>query len=191
MSHARKHVTREVLDSYPTPEPHQQIVRVTEMRGGNIIEVEYPDRTRILCLLPAKFKKTVWVKRGNYVIIEPFTEILNNYHTAKLKGRIVHILYPYQIKYLKQKNLWPQAFLKIWPKKEEKEAKQDEDEEDDKEDEDEDEDEADDKDEEDEEEEEEKQDKKEEEEEEEDPYLINTNHQTIDDSESEEEGWEY
>jgi len=117
MSHSRKHVTSEALESFPVPEGDQKIVRVTGIRGSNIVEVEYPDGGRILCLLPAKFKKRIWIKRGNFLIIEPFAELFKHTRTSeaintKLKGRIVHILLKDQVKYLqKMDDVWPVKFL--------------------------------------------------------------------------------
>jgi hypothetical protein len=66
MSHSRKHVVTGSLHDYPVPEGEQEIVRVTEMRGSNIVEVVRPSGEKILCLMPAKFKKTLWIKRGTY-----------------------------------------------------------------------------------------------------------------------------
>jgi hypothetical protein len=64
MSHSRKHVVSGAVHDHPVPEGEQEIVRVTEMRGSNIVEVVRPSGEKILCLMPAKFKKTLWIKRG-------------------------------------------------------------------------------------------------------------------------------
>jgi len=113
MSHSRKHVKAVALEAYPTPEDGQAIVRVFALRGGNILEVEYPSTERILCLLPARFHKIIWVKRGNYVIVEPFTELIpkgGKDIQAKVKGRVVHVLLHDHVKNLRKTNLWPQEW---------------------------------------------------------------------------------
>jgi len=112
MSHARKHVISQALDSFPTPEEGQVITRVISIRGSNILEVEYPSGERQLCLMPAKFNKTIWVKRGNYVIVEPFTEQFKTVEAerSKLKARIVTILLRAQVKHLQKTGLWPAEF---------------------------------------------------------------------------------
>lgn len=99
-------------------------------RGNNLHEVEACDGSKFLVSMPTKFRKSVWIKRGNYesvsngtahfvvnmlivviiilnvlitgdyVIIEPIAE------GHKVQAEIVHILYPMQIKSLKQENLW-------------------------------------------------------------------------------------
>mmetsp|Transcript_16659 Transcript_16659/g.28595 ORF Transcript_16659/g.28595 Transcript_16659/m.28595 type:complete len:232 (+) Transcript_16659:130-825(+) len=65
----RKHVTRG-LEHVEAPTDTQRIVHVIGTRGGNIVEVSYPDGSTTLCMLPSKFNKTLWIKRGGYVLIE-------------------------------------------------------------------------------------------------------------------------
>jgi len=113
MSKTKKHLTQEILNSYPIPNEEQKIVKVTQIRGTNILEVVTPAKENFLCLLPTKFIKTVWVKKGGYLIVEPFEELFNNdkWKDIKLKGRVAHILLPKQIKYLKKNNNhWPKEF---------------------------------------------------------------------------------
>jgi probable RNA-binding protein EIF1AD len=55
-----------ILTTYPIPSDSQKIVRILNNRGKNLFEIEYPDRTTTLSILPSKFRNIVWVKRGNY-----------------------------------------------------------------------------------------------------------------------------
>ncbi|RMX46593.1 hypothetical protein pdam_00019725 [Pocillopora damicornis] len=103
----RKHVAKEVLDDYVVPDPNQQIVKVGEQmgrilggRGNNLHEVETSDGTKFLVSMPSKFRKSVWIKRGDFVIVDPIEE------GNKVCAEIVHILYSKQIKYLKNEGLW-------------------------------------------------------------------------------------
>jgi len=66
MSRSRKHVQSQILNEYPEPEPNQSIVRVVQTRGTNQIEAEYPNGERILVMLPTKFNKLVWTKKGTF-----------------------------------------------------------------------------------------------------------------------------
>lgn len=50
--------------------------------------------------MPTKFRKNVWIKRGDYVITQPIEE------GEKVKAEIVQILFPEQIRYIKSQNLW-------------------------------------------------------------------------------------
>ena len=63
MSHARKHIDEEFA-SFPVPEEDQVIARVTDVRGGNIVEVEFADGARTLCMIPTKYRKKVWIRNG-------------------------------------------------------------------------------------------------------------------------------
>lgn len=100
----RKHVAREVLDEYVVPGENQRIVKILGGRGNNLHEAESPDGQTFLVSMPTKFRKNVWIKRGDYVIVEPIEE------GNKVTAEIVHILYSKQVKYLKKENLWPEAF---------------------------------------------------------------------------------
>ncbi|KNC76384.1 hypothetical protein SARC_11112 [Sphaeroforma arctica JP610] len=110
-----KYVVREVLDEYPVPDDKHVIMRVTQGLGNNLIEVESPDGIRVLTTLPAKFQHTIWIKKGDHVMIE-YVEAV-----TKVQADITHILYPNQIKFLKKKGLWPAEF----PSKSEAQAEAD------------------------------------------------------------------
>ena len=70
-------------------------------------QVQFPDGRRTLCLLPAKFHKKVWIKRGNYLIIESMTAEVE----AAVTGQIIHVLYADHVKQLKKSaGVWPVEF---------------------------------------------------------------------------------
>jgi len=99
-----KHVQREVLEDFNLPEFPQQIVKVLSSRGNNLHEVETDEGERFLASMPTKFRRNVWVKRGNFVIVDPIEE------GDKVKAEIIQILYKQQIKYIKEENKWPPGF---------------------------------------------------------------------------------
>ena len=89
------------------PGEGQHIVMAIGSRGGNQIEVEYPDGRRTLCLLPARFHKKVWIKRGGYLIIQVADDVTD----AAITGQIEHVLNHQQVKSLKKlKDVWPEEF---------------------------------------------------------------------------------
>ncbi|KAJ7374375.1 Putative RNA-binding protein eif1ad [Desmophyllum pertusum] len=98
----RKHVAKEVLDDYVVPDPNQQIVKVvvetTFMRWKLLMAQSF------LSVCHQNSGKSVWIKRGDFVIVDPIEE------GNKVCAEIVHILYGKQIKYLKSEGLWPTAF---------------------------------------------------------------------------------
>ncbi len=50
--------------------------------------------------MPTKFRKNVWIKRGDFVLIQPIEE------GEKVKAEIVAILYSEQIKYIQSQGKW-------------------------------------------------------------------------------------
>ncbi|KAE9048951.1 hypothetical protein PR003_g111 [Phytophthora rubi] len=109
----RKGVTSRVLYGDPEPKENELIVRVTALRGSNLFEVVDAEGTKAVTMLPTKFRKLIWVKRGDFLIVGEGDG--GEATTAKgKKGAVTsiveHILYKDQIKNLKRKELWPAAF---------------------------------------------------------------------------------
>uniref|UniRef100_A0A8C8R9T8 Probable RNA-binding protein EIF1AD n=1 Tax=Pelusios castaneus TaxID=367368 RepID=A0A8C8R9T8_9SAUR len=100
----RKHVVKEVLEEYVVPSPQQQIVRVLGTPGNNLHEVETTEGTRFLVSMPTKFRKNIWIKRGDFLLVDPIEE------GEKVKAEISFVLYKDHVRYLKKEGLWPEAF---------------------------------------------------------------------------------
>jgi len=66
--------------------------------------------------MPNKFRKNVWVKRGDFILVEPIEE------GDKVKAEICKILTPDHIKEYKKAGVWPEHFAK---KSEESQANND------------------------------------------------------------------
>jgi translation initiation factor IF-1 len=60
--------------------------------------VEFPSGQQTLCLLPAKFNKKLWVKRGGFLIIES-TPVDDD---SRVTGSILSVLYDEDIQELKR-----------------------------------------------------------------------------------------
>lgn len=122
-------------NDYEPPTENQQIVRVIGSRGNNLHEVESPEPVvrpadtdadatadadadaradadsstltdTFLVTMPTKFRKNIWIKRGDFVIVEPIPE------GKKVKGEIVRILLPHTVHEFKKLGIWPQKFTK-------------------------------------------------------------------------------
>ena len=107
MSRVRKNI-QNTFDEVPEITDKQSIVKVVATRGTNQIEVEYPiTRERILVILPTKFNKLIWVKKGDFVII---STDLSEQNKGKIKGFVDHILVAQQVKELKKTGKWPAEF---------------------------------------------------------------------------------
>lgn len=81
----RKHVTKEIED-LTVPTETQLIVRIIQSRGNNLHEVVDPTGSQYLVSMPMKFRRNIWVKRGDFVVVEPIAE------GDKVKAEIVKIL---------------------------------------------------------------------------------------------------
>ena len=109
----RKKVTESVLHDTPEPiEGFSEVVQILRSQGSNLQEVRGADGTEALAILPTKFRRLVWIKRGDFVIASQSKE---GYETAggsagRVTFMIEHILYPEQIKHLRTVGKWPAEF---------------------------------------------------------------------------------
>ena len=71
------------------------------------------NRTQLLAFLPTKFRKLVWIKRNDFIIVQCGEEESIEQSDQKDAGGsgfryvITHILYKDQVKHIKLKGLWP------------------------------------------------------------------------------------
>ncbi|KAI4904167.1 hypothetical protein NFI96_013830, partial [Prochilodus magdalenae] len=100
----RKHVVKEVLEDYVTPNESQQIMRILGSNGNNLHEAVTESGEKFLLSMPTKFRKNIWIKRGDFVIVDPIEE------GDKVKGEISFILYRDHIQYLRKLGAWPKGF---------------------------------------------------------------------------------
>ena len=78
--------------------------QVVAGRGNNLHEVTDPSGQSFLVSMPTKFRKNVWIKRGDFVVVTPIEE------GDKVKAEICTILYKDQIRFIKSENRWPEGF---------------------------------------------------------------------------------
>ncbi|WPH04417.1 S1-like domain-containing protein [Acrodontium crateriforme] len=67
----------------------QTIARLKQAAGKNLYHLELPDGETILAELPSKFRSTIWLKRGSYVVVDAAALADRD---NKLKGEIVNIV---------------------------------------------------------------------------------------------------
>lgn len=69
--------------------PHHHIAQVVKAAGNSLFEVQYPDTSIKLAEMLPRFRNTLWVKRGSYVVVdgEALAERGN-----KLAGSIVNVI---------------------------------------------------------------------------------------------------
>lgn len=69
--------------------PTQAIARITKAAGNNLYNAELPDGKPVLAELEPKFRSTIWIKRGSYVVLD--TQALAD-RDNKLDGEIVNVV---------------------------------------------------------------------------------------------------
>ncbi len=84
----------------------QAIARVQQAAGNNLYRLELPDAKVVLAELPARFRSTVWIKRGSYVLLD--TAALADRHN-KLDGEISNVVR--DEKAWRKMSYWPKEFL--------------------------------------------------------------------------------
>ncbi|KAH6924549.1 hypothetical protein HPB50_019433 [Hyalomma asiaticum] len=105
-----KRVTKELLEDYVLPTGRQEIAQVVKSWGRNLQEVQQPSGIRYLVSIPSKYRKTIWIKRGDFVIVE------RSENGGKVQGEIERVLYRDHINYIKKEKMWPKAFGGDQPK---------------------------------------------------------------------------
>ncbi|EUC38262.1 hypothetical protein GGP41_000198 [Bipolaris sorokiniana] len=99
------------IDSTITPPdelpPNHFIARITKAEGKNLYSAELPDGKPVLAELEPKFRSTVWIKRGSYVVVD--TSALAD-RDNKLDGEIVNIVR--DEKAWRKMSYWPKEFAK-------------------------------------------------------------------------------
>ena len=95
----REEEVREEISRTPLPRGRQIIGFVDQLLGGKRMYVDCTDGKRRLCRVPGRFKRKVWVREGDFVLVEPW-EIQGDE-----RGDIVYKYKYHQIDYLRKKGL--------------------------------------------------------------------------------------
>ncbi|XP_051710831.1 probable RNA-binding protein EIF1AD isoform X2 [Oryctolagus cuniculus] len=103
----RKHVVKELLGEPVVPSEQQQIVRVLRTPGNNLHEVETAQGQRFLVSMPSKYRKNIWIKRGDFLIVDPIEE------GEKVKAEICFVLCKDHVRSLQREGRWPEAFSAV------------------------------------------------------------------------------
>ena len=54
----------------PILTPTQSIARVVKAAGNNLYQCALPSTKEVLAELPSRFRNTIWIKRGGYVLVD-------------------------------------------------------------------------------------------------------------------------
>jgi probable RNA-binding protein EIF1AD len=86
---------------------HQTLARVIGAKGKNLYEVETPSAKTLLVELEAKFRSTIWLKRGGFVLVDT---ALSAARDNKIDGEIVNVVRDERA--WRKAPYWPSEFAK-------------------------------------------------------------------------------
>lgn len=86
----------------------QSIARVIKATGNSLYSCTLPNGTEILVELPSRFRNTIWIKRGGYVLVDiKNADVREN----KLDGEILNVVR--DEREWRKEMYWPKDFVKV------------------------------------------------------------------------------
>ncbi|KAK1996276.1 translation initiation factor 1A/IF-1 [Colletotrichum falcatum] len=86
-------------------EKNQAIVRVVKAEGNNLYACELPNKKDLVLELAQRFRNTIWIKRGGYVLAERYDE-----PDGRVMGEIINVVR--DEKAWRKQSYWPKEFAK-------------------------------------------------------------------------------
>ena len=86
------------------PSENQFIAKIVKPKGNNLHQVIDEKNKEFLVSMPRKFRNIVFVRRGNFVLVDPIEE------GNKVRGEIHQILDQESIKHFIEEKIWPEGF---------------------------------------------------------------------------------
>ncbi|XP_022764878.1 probable RNA-binding protein EIF1AD [Durio zibethinus] len=110
MKGGRKNLKRAAKDQNLILQNGQSIMQVLSLRGSNLIEVMDGRGEKSLALFPAKFHKSIWIKRGNFVVVDESGKEKALESGSKVACIVSQVLFYEQIRSLQKSPEWPEIF---------------------------------------------------------------------------------
>ncbi|KAK4793654.1 hypothetical protein SAY86_024089 [Trapa natans] len=105
----RKNLQRATKDRDVELQGGESIVQVVSLRGSNLVEVIDEGGQNSLALFPAKFQKTMWIKRGNFIVVDTSGKEKAVESGSKVTCIVSRVLSYDQVRELKKSQKWPQT----------------------------------------------------------------------------------
>ncbi|RYP70383.1 hypothetical protein DL771_005504 [Monosporascus sp. 5C6A] len=85
----------------------QSIAKIIKAEGNNLYSCSLPDNRTVLVELAARFRNTIWIKRGGFVLVDltPAED-----HKGKVEGEIVNVVR--EEREWRKRSYWPKEFTK-------------------------------------------------------------------------------
>lgn len=100
---------QETLNPPATLSPTQQIARIVKAEGNNLYSVEAPSGDQILVELQSRFRSSIWLKRGGYVLVDTDRKVFGE-RENKIDGEIVNVVR--EEKTWRKRTYWPAQFAR-------------------------------------------------------------------------------
>ncbi|KAI3882576.1 hypothetical protein MKX03_010695 [Papaver bracteatum] len=110
MKGGRKNLKRAAEEQGLTLQEGQRVMQVVSLRGSNSIEVLDADGKKLLALFPAKFQKSMWIKRGSFVVVDAgrIEEAIEA--GSKVACIVTQVLFYEQVRLLQKSPEWPEIY---------------------------------------------------------------------------------
>lgn len=92
MGRPKRNVLAAAEEALTPPEeiqPNQCVVRVVKPEGNNLYTCELPNKKTLILELAQRFRNTIWVRRGGFVLADRYPE---ESEEARAAGEIVNIV---------------------------------------------------------------------------------------------------
>ncbi|UPK96546.1 hypothetical protein LCI18_007481 [Fusarium solani-melongenae] len=110
MGRPKRNVLAAAEESMTPPDtlgPGQSIVRVVKPEGNNLYTCELPDTKPLTLELAQRFRNTIWIKRGGFVLAERYQESKED---TRAMGEIVNVVRDEKL--WRKQAYWPKEFAK-------------------------------------------------------------------------------
>ncbi|KAJ1388212.1 Translation initiation factor 1A [Sesbania bispinosa] len=111
MRGGRKNLKRATEEKHVTLQDGQSIMQVVSLRGSNLIEVMDSRGEKSLALFPAKFQKSMWIKRGNFIVVDESGKEKALESGSKVACLVSQVLFYEQVRALQKTPEWPEIFI--------------------------------------------------------------------------------
>ncbi|KAF3433254.1 hypothetical protein FNV43_RR24356 [Rhamnella rubrinervis] len=110
MKGGRKNLKRAVKEESLNLEDGHSIMQVLSLRGSNLIEVMDAQGKKSLALFPAKFQKSMWIKKGSFVVVDGTGKEKALESGSKVACIVSKVLFYEQVRALQKSAEWPEIF---------------------------------------------------------------------------------
>lgn len=100
----KRYITNKVGSEFYELADEDIIAQVRQSRGNNLHEVFDQNGDSYVVSMPTKFRKAVWLRRDQFVVIRSIAE------GDKVKGEIEYILDQENVLYIRELGKWPSCF---------------------------------------------------------------------------------